>query len=140
MSSILRKDKTVELTRTQEELAGWEKEAERLQRHLSTEAAYINLKEIEIPSIIKEQKKIEGSLEDASNESKSLTERVEGIKSALKILQSLKQQGAMIGSMIKRRELALQFIQEKEAELQVDNSVKSLEEIKAELAALGEKQ
>jgi DNA repair protein RAD50 len=140
VSAILQKDSTAAIENLREELAAWQAEAARLQRNLPMEANFTNLKETEIPNIIQEQKKIEGALEDASTEAASLTERVEGAKSALKALQSLKQQAVTISNMLKRRDAASQYAQALEAELRTGNSVKSLDEIQAELSALQEKQ
>jgi chromosome segregation ATPase len=140
VSSILQKDSTATVENLREELAAWQAEAAKLQRNLPMEATFTNLKGTEIPNIIQEQKKIEGALEDASTEAASLAERVEGAKSALKALQSLKQQAVTISNMSKRRDAASQYAQVLEAELRTGDSVKPLDEIQAELSALQEKQ
>jgi hypothetical protein len=140
VSSILQKDSTTAVEGLREELAAWQVEAAKLQRNLPMEATFSNLKETEIPNIVQEQKKIEGGLEDASTEATSLAERVEGAKSALKALQSLKQQAVTISNMLKRRDAASQYAQALEAELRTRDSVKSLDEIHVELSALQEKQ
>lgn len=118
----------------------WEADLAKIQQALPLEITCTKLKDAELPSIAQELSKLDAPLKDASAEAVSLSERLEGAKSSLKSLQSLKQQASAIHSVIQRKDAALQQVKTLESSLFRGSSIKSLEEIQTELGSLQKKQ
>lgn len=122
------------------ELRVWQSELTRIQQALPLEINSVKLRDVELPNLFQEQRKLEASLKDASAEATSLSERLEAAKVALKALQSLKQQAGSITSATQRRGAALQYAKNLESVLSQGSSVKSLDEIQTELSDIQSKQ
>jgi DNA repair protein RAD50 len=122
------------------ELRVWQSELTRIQQALPLEINSAKLRDVELPNLLQEQKKLEASRKDASAEATSLSERLEAAKVALKALQSLKQQASSINSATQRRDAALQYAKNLESVLSQGSSVKSLDEIQTELSDIQSKQ
>lgn len=140
VTSILKKDKPTKLAELQEELANWEAEVANVQQGMPMQVALEKLKQVEIPGIIQEQATLETSLHEASAEANSQSEELESAKLALKTLQTLKQQAGTISIAVQKRDTALQYAQGLEEALGAGGSLKSLEEIQAELSTIQTKQ
>jgi DNA repair protein RAD50 len=122
------------------ELRVWQSELTKIQQALPLEINSARLKDVELPSLLQEQRKLEASLKDVTTEATSLSERLEAAKTALKSLQSLKQQAISITSATQRRDAALQYAKSLESVLSQGSSIKSLDEIQTELSDIQSKQ
>ncbi|KAG8832048.1 DNA repair protein rad50 [Serendipita sp. 399] len=140
VSNLLKKDTSAKLNDLQEELAIWQADFTRLQQALPMELNCTKLKQNDIPDLIQEQFKLEGSLEDATTEAASLSDKLEEVRSTLKTLQALKQQAGTISTLSQKKNTAAQYARNLEETLRAGNVTMSLEEIQAELSSLQAKQ
>lgn len=122
------------------ELRVWQAELTRIQQALPLEMNCAKLKDVELPSLLQEQNKLEVSFKKASLEAAAFSERLEGAKASLRSLQSLKQQASLIASAVQRRNTTLQHVNNLESMLLQSSSIKSLDEIQTELAEIQSKQ
>jgi DNA repair protein RAD50 len=140
VSSLLKRDTSSKLKELEEELAVWQSDLSRLQQGLPLEASYNKLRQVDIPNLLKEQKKLVENLESASARAAFVSDSSNETKLAIKALQSLKQQADSIINLAQRRETALQFVRSLEAALSSGRPIKSIEEIRGEISSLQAKQ
>ncbi|CCA77996.1 probable RAD50-DNA repair protein [Serendipita indica DSM 11827] len=136
VSNLLKKDSSAKRAELEDELTQWQAELSRMQLALPLEVNWEKMKKTEIPKLIQEHTKLQETLNDAILEATACTERLDTAKLSLKTLQSLKQQVNNIVGATQRRDIALQQVKNLEETLRAGATMKSLDEIQAELSTI----